>query len=350
MKLYFDKLAAHLARSPFSLYLIHGDEPWQLMQAADRLRAHARAQGHEEREVIIVNEDADWERFSESAASLSLFAERRILDLRIPNGKPGRKGGEALKAFAENPPADIFLLIQSAKLDGSATRAAWFKAVDKAGGVVALWPLPHDQLPAWLDRRLRDKGLVPDAEALRLLAERVEGNLLAADQEIERLSLLCDSGPLGAREVLDTVSNSARYSPGDLADAALTGDPARALRVLEGLLQEGVAETLLLWTLAQDIRAAARTAEAVAEGVPMERAMQAAGVWKSRYRHLARAVPRHPAGVWLAMLSMTSHIDRQIKGQAAGSVPDALATLVATLAGRDAALLQPARIGREYAF
>jgi len=337
MKLYPDKLATHLAKGAAPIYLVHGDEPLQLGEIGDRLRVHARESGFEEREVVVVNEDADWAAFRESADSLSLFAERRLIELRLPSGKPGRVGGEVLKAYAANPPPDVLLVIASAKLDRAASNSAWFKAVDKAGVTIAVQPLPAGQLPSWLGRRLRDKGLHPTPEALELIAERVEGNLLAAAQEVERLALLYPAGELDADQAVAAVADSARYALPDLALATLQGQGARAVRVLAGLRDEGVAETLVLWSLAQEIRAGARAAEAIAEGVGADAALKAAGVWRNRVGPLKLALDRHrSAPVWLSFLAACTFADRQIKGQEDGRPWDTLGRLVARLAGESA--------------
>lgn len=334
MKLYPDKLAAHLAKGAAPVYLVHGDEPFQLGEIGDRLRAHARESGFTEREVVVANEDADWAAFRESAASLSLFAERRLIDLRLPSGKPGRAGGEALKAYAADPPPDVLLLVTSARLDRAATNAAWFKAIDKVGATIAVQPLPAGQLPAWLGRRLRDKGLHPTPEALELIAERVEGNLLAAAQEVERLALLYPAGELDADQAVAAVADSARYALPDLALAALQGQDVRAQRVLAGLRDEGVAETLVLWSLVQEIRAGTRAAEAIAEGAAPDAALKAAGVWQNRTGPLKLALERHRAPtVWLSLLAACTLVDRQIKGQEEGRPWDTLGRLVVRLAG-----------------
>jgi len=341
MKLYPDKLDAHLAKAGAGggapIYLVHGDEPFQLGEIGDRLRAHARSSGFEEREVIVAVEEADWAAFRESADSLSLFAARRLIELRLPSGKPGRVGVETLKRYAADPPPDVLLLVSSAKLDRAASSSAWFKAIDKVGVTIAVQPLPAGQLPLWLGRRLRAKGLHPTPEALELVAERVEGNLLAAAQEVERLALLYPVGELGAAEIAAAVADSARYALPDLPLAALQGQSERALRILQGLRDEGVPETLVLWALAQEIRAGTRAAEAIAEGVAPDAALKAAGVWQNRVGPLKLALERHTAPVWLALLAASSRIDRQIKGQTEGRPWDTLARLVARLAGPNGA-------------
>lgn len=338
MKLYPDKLTAHLQKQTAPIYLLHGDEPLQIMELGDCLREHARTQGFEEREVLHVSDDADWSAFRESADSLSLFAERRLIELRMPTGKPGRAGADVLKQYCENPPDDILLLITSGKLERAGS-SAWFKAIDKVGVTIAVWPVPADKLSRWLAERLQRHGLRATADALSLIAERVEGNLLAADQEVARLALLYPAGELQAEQVLAAVADSARYSINDLTLAALQGNAVRALRIVRGLRDEAVAPMLVLWSLSQEIRSGARAAEAHAEGLSLDAALKAAGVWPSRAGPLRQATERHSVSAWLSMLARVSHIDRQIKGQAAGDVWDAFEALCVQLAGRGEVVL-----------
>ncbi len=333
LKLYPDKLADHLSRQLAPVYLLYGDEPFQLMQLGDQLRAHAKANGYDERQVLLANDESDWTLFRESADSMSLFSERRLIELRMPTGKPGRSGGDILKRYCADPAEDVLLIITAGKLDRSSTSSAWFKAIDKVGVTLAVWPIAAKQLLVWLKAQLQAQGLHASPEAIALIAERVEGNLLAANQEVERLSLLYPQGELTAENVLAAVVDSARYSINDLTEAALAGNAARSLHVLEGLRDEAVPTVLVLWSLTQEIRSATRAAEAIAQGVGVDKALKGAGVWQSRMAPLKNALSRHESNAWLTMLSKTSLIDRQIKGQAAGDVWDSLAELCLLLAG-----------------
>lgn len=344
MKLYPDKLEAHLKKNLAPVYLLHGDEPLQIMEIGDRLRLQARESGFDERQVIVATDENDWASFREAADSMSLFSEKRMIELRLPTGKPGRVGGEALKQYCAAAPADVMLLVTSAKLDRSAGNSAWFKALDAVGVTIGVWPIPPAQLGGWLTERLARLGLRADKQALSLIVERVEGNLLAARQEVERLALLYPPGELSSEQVLSAVSDSARYAIGDLSLAALEGQGARALRILAGLRDEAVSEVLILWALVNEIRAGARTAEAVEAGVNMDAALKTAGIWQNRAAPLKIALNRHSAKTWLSMLSACTTIDRQIKGQAAdegsGSHWDALESLTVQLAGNGKPLLQ----------
>jgi len=339
MRLYPDKLDSHLQGNIAPVYLLFGEEPLQIMEAGDAIRARARQLGFDERTVIQPTDEADWSTFREAADSLSLFAERRIIELRLPTGKPGRVGSEVLKQYCATPPDDVLLLISAGKIDGAATKSAWFKAIDKVGVNLPVYQIPIAQLGSWLKARLAARGLQADTDALALIAERVEGNLLAAVQEVERLALLHTGGPLSRDDVLDAVADSARYSIGDLSLAALNGQAKRALRILAGLHDEAVPDVLVLYALSSEIRAGARAAEAHEAGVALDSALKSAGVWQRRIPPLKQAISRHDGKSWLQMLSACSAIDRKIKGQADGSVKDAFESLVIQLAGKGELLI-----------
>lgn len=343
MKLYLDKLDAHLARGMASVYLLHGDEPLQLMEAGDKLRARAKETGFDDRTVFQPTDESDWAMVREAADSLSLFAERRIIEVRLPTGKPGKAGSDVLKHYCLSPHDDVLLIVTSAKLDRGGASSAWFKAIDKAGVTLAVYPLAVKQLAHWLKNRLLGHGLHAEPDALAMIVERVEGNMLAASQEVERLALLHTEGSISREDVLNAVADSARYSIADLSQAALNGQSARALKILHGLQQEAVADVLVLYSLSQEIRAGARAAEAIEAGVAMDAALKSAGVWQNRMGPLKLAMSRHRAAAWLSMLSTCSSIDRQIKGQQQGaahvSVWDAFSALVVRLSGTGQTLI-----------
>lgn len=346
MKLYADKLDAHLARQTAPVYLVHGDEPYQIMRLGDRLRDHAKSAGFDERQVLIANEEADWSMFREATDSLSLFAERRLLDLRLPTGKPGKKGADVLKHYCSNPAPDVLLIITSAKLDRGGTSSAWFKAIDKVGVTIAVWPIDAAKLGRWIQQEFEKRGLVADNSAVSLIADRVEGNMLAAAQEIERLALLCPSGNITADEVLSAVADSARFSIADLVQATLFGDQTKAIRVLKGLRDEAVAPVLIQWALAQEIRSGARAAEAHEQGATIDVALKGAGVWASRAGPIKVALKRHTAANWLDMLAASSQLDRLVKGHAAGDVWDMFECLCLQLAGTAKAVPMPCVMNR----
>jgi DNA polymerase III subunit delta len=332
MRLKPDQLAGHLEKGLAPVYLFTGDEPLQLMEAADAVRAAARARGFAEREVFTVEKGFDWGQVEAASDSLSLFAEQRILEVRLPTGKPGPQGSRVLEAFAGRPAEDTLLMVHAGKLDRGVQNSKWVKALEQAGVMIQVWPLSLSETAGWITRRLRARGLQPDQPAVRLLAERVEGNLMAAAQEVEKLALLRGGGPLDADGVLESVSDAARYTIYDLADAALTGDITRAVHVLNGLRGEGVEAVLILWALTREVRQLADISEKVHAGTAPAQAMK--GVWSRRQPLVRKALSRHPVGGWRALLSHCALVDRTIKGQAPGSAWDELLQLTTGIAGR----------------
>lgn len=314
MKIAPDRLTAHLDGRLAPVYLVSGDEPLQAGECCDAIRAAARAAGHTVREVLDAGSGFDWQQLAAEAAAFSLFGERKIIDLRIPGGKPGTDGGKALAAYCANPPSDSLLLITMPRLDRQQQNTKWFKAIDAAGVVVTVWPLDAQQLPGWIRQRLDAAGIRPTEDAVRALAERVEGNLLAARQEIDKLLLLHGTGPLDAAQLLAAVSDSARYDVFELVDSALRGEAARCVHILEGLRAEGAAPSVVLWALHREIAQLARIAADVATGTPADRALRDARVMSRRIGIVRRALDARPAAAWLGLLAQCHQADRAIKG------------------------------------
>ena len=328
-----DQLAAHLRKALSPLYLVYGEEPLQAQEAADAIRAAARERGYSERECLTVETGFDWDTLRQQAASLSLFAGRRLLELRLGNAKPGDAGAKALSEYATRPADDAVLLITAGQLDWSAQKTRWFTALDSAGVVVVCAPLDLRQLPAWIEKRLRARGLNPTPEAVMLLSERVEGNLLAAAQEIEKLVLTVADRQLAAEAVLAAVGDSSRYSIYDLVDAALTGQPDRVARILNGLRGEGVEPVLINWVLHQEIRVLTALAFARSQRQPLEAIFAAHKVWDKRKPLLNQALQRLTLADCRQLLRTCSWIDRAIKGAETGSPWDALLASSLRLAG-----------------
>lgn len=331
MNLRAEQLADRLGAALAPVYLVSGDEPLQQGEACDAIRAAARTQGFTERQVMHVEAGFDWKALLAEANALSLFAERKLIELRLPSGKPGSEGAKVIAAYLERPPEDTVLLIISGKLDKAAQKTQWFKAVDRAGVTVQVWPVEASELPGWIERRLRQRGLQPAPGAAALLAERVEGNLLAAAQEVEKLALSCAGGALDAEQVEAAVANSARFDAFGLVDAALLGDVPRVTRMLHGLQAEGVEPLALLWAVAREIRSLAAMAAQVEAGLPRERAM--ARVWGKRKTAVGAGLNRHNALRWQQMLRRAGRIDRIVKGAAAGNAWDELLQLTLLMAG-----------------
>jgi DNA polymerase-3 subunit delta len=333
MKLRYEQLASHLQQGLQPIYLLSGDEPLQLMEAADAIRARARELGFGEREVLHAEAGFDWSTLAAASGSLSLFAEQRLLELRLPSGKPGKEGGAALTDFAANPPPDTVLLIISGKIDGASQRSKWFKALEAAGVTLQVWPIEPAKLPGWVMGRMRARGMQPVPEAAQALAERVEGNLLAAAQEVEKLFLLYGESPIDIEQIEEGVADSARYDIFELVDTALLGDAVRTARVIEGLRAEGVEPILVLWALMREIRSLAQMAEALAQGENLERILGNFRVWEKRKAAVRAGLKRHNLKRWQILLRRAGRIDRMIKGIEPGNPWDELLQLALLMAG-----------------
>ncbi len=328
-----DQLGGHLGKELAPVYFIHGDETLLVDECADAVRAATRKQGYSDRQVFTVESGFDWQSLSAAGDSLSLFSERRVLELRLPTGKPGKEGAKVLSEYAARPPEDTLLLIISAKLEPAARKSKWVQALDKAGVSVALWPVDAAQLPAWIERRMRAHDMQPSRDALRLIAERVEGNLLAAAQEIEKLYLLNGPGALELETVTELVTDSARYDIFGLVDAALAGDALHVQRILAGLHSEGVEPVLVLWALSREIRALTGMARELQGGTALARVLASRRVWDKRKPLISGALKRIRGRQWWAMLQRCAYLDRVIKGRAPGSAWDELLQLALRLAG-----------------
>ncbi len=338
MKLSPAQLGKHLQGSLAPVYVVCGDEHLLCQEACDAIRAATRAQGFSERQVFHVETGFDWGQLIEAGASLSLFAEKRLIELRIPNGKPGDKGAAALLDYLARPADDTVLLISLPKLDGSTQKTKWAKALIEGKDVqfLQIWPVDAAQLPQWIRQRLAQVGLSADQEAVELIAARVEGNLLAAAQEIEKLKLLADAGQISADTVQAAVADSARYDVFGLIDAALHGQAAHALHMLEGLRGEGVEAPVILWALARELRLLANISQQYDQGVPLDRVFSQARppVWDKRRPLVSKALQRHDAAGWSRLLMAAQRIDEQIKGQAEGDPWIGLANICLQLSGR----------------
>jgi DNA polymerase III subunit delta len=314
MRIKPEQLASHLAKGLKPLYCIYGDEPLLILEAADQIRHTARAQGYTEREIYQVEGRFNWQTLLNAGDNLSLFSDRRFVDIRIPSGKPGADGGKALQNYSANLPADTVTLITLPKLDRQTTSAKWFGALDDAGVMIAVYPVSNEQLPRWIGERLSQQQQQADSETLRFLAQKVEGNLLAAQQEIRKLALLFPAGRLDFASVRDAVLDVARYDVFKLADALLSSDVPRLIRMLEGLRNEGEAPTLILWTITRELRILTRLKTAQNNGIAPSRLMREVGVWESRQALVERALQRVRLDTLANSLRQAAAIDRMIKG------------------------------------
>jgi len=311
------QLDEHLEQELSPVYLVCGDEDLLVLEAADRIREAARRAGIDERQVFTVDGQFDWDTLRGASESLSLFSTRKLIDLRLPTGKPGRPGGEWLRDHAANAGDDV-LLITSGHLTKQQLGTAWVKALDRAGVLVQCWPIDVGDLPRWLDDRMRARGLEPDAAAARLLAERVEGNLLAAAQEVDKLLVLKGSGPVSEDDIQRLVADSSRFDIFRLVDAALAGRPDRALRMARSLRAEGATPVLVCWAFARELRHVCAARRLLNEGGNVDGYMARNGVWQKRKQAIMGAMRQRPLAYWEKTLAACARLDRRIKGQEPG--------------------------------
>ncbi len=324
MQLRADQLEAALARGLRPLYTIHGDEPLLAQEAGDAIRAAARAAGFSERKVFTVSgAHFDWAGVLGAAQAMSLFADKQLIEIRIPGGKPGKEGADALQRYCEQVcarlPDDVLTLVTLPRLDFQQLKAAWFNALDAAGTTLRVETLARHALPAWLAQRLsrQQQRVAAGDEGQRTLAffaDRVEGNLLAAHQELQKLALLHPPGELSFAQVEAAVLNVARYDLGKLSDAVWTGQTARALRMLAGLRAEGEAAVMVHWTLAEDVRALARGQAALEAGQPLPMAIKSARVWGAKEKLLERVLPQLAGHQVARLLDAAGICDGIVKG------------------------------------
>ena len=325
MRLVPETLQRALAAGLPPAWLVAGDEPLLVGEAADAIRARARSAGYTGRDVMFVERGFDWDALLGELRSMSLFAERRIIELRMPTAKPGAEGSKALLAALAEPAPDILLLLITDKIEYTDRSAAWVKAFETHGACVDAEQLRPEQLPAWLDARMRREGLLPDADAVQLLADRCEGNLVAAHQEIERLRLLAGPGAVTVDTIAEAVAQSARYHVFQLGEAMLAGDGARCVRILEGLAAEGEEPTLVLWCVAEELRS-------ILQWTPQPggaRRLFRGG--RNRKELLASAARRLPKAKVLDLLMQATRIDAMIKGPRKSEAWGALARIAAEL-------------------
>jgi DNA polymerase-3 subunit delta len=323
-----EQLEAHLSRDLRPLYAIHGDEPLLALEAADAIRARARADGFSERVVFAAERGFHWGELAASAASLSLFGDKKLIELRLASGKPGNDGAEAIEAFCGKLPPDALTVVTLPRLDKAGQASSWFKALEEHGVVVNVYPVERARLPEWIAARLARHKQRASVETLQFLTDCVEGNLLAAHQEIQKLALLLPPGELEFDAVREAVMNVARYDALKLTEAMLSGERARLARMLEGLRGEGEASPRVLWILAEEIRAICRVQNGIAAGRPLADVLREARVWgDARQTLVGRAARKLPRAALLAALEHAAKVDRVVKGIVKGDAWDELLQL-----------------------
>ena len=335
MKINGPQLTRQLAASANPLYWVSGDETLLVQEAADQIRQYCRQRGNEEREVYHIDASTDWQSILLSANSRSLFSSSKLIELRFASGKPGERAIKPLLRYLDAPNPDCTLLAISPKLDASATRSKGFKQIEASCLIVQIWPMEAQRLPAWIAERLQRQGFDVEREALQLLAERVEGNLLAAQQEVDKLALVTEPGAtIDSAAVEQAVADSARFQIFDLSEPILRGDSRHFVRTLQGLREEGAEPTLALWTITRDLRRLIQLRQAVDRGQSPEAAMSKLGIWKKQQLPFKAALGRLTAADLASSLRKAGDIDRAIKGLSIQNPWQELLSLGMLLSGR----------------
>ena len=328
MRLRAEQVEGHVQKNFAPVYLIHGDEPLLVLEAADAVRAAARKRGHAEREVLFVERGFDWSLFVQATASQSLFGDRKIVELRLSSGRPAAAAAEALQDYAKNPNPDAVLLITMPRPEGSGWwKSGWFSAIDAAGVIIEAQPVARAQLPQWIAQRLARQRQRAGAQSLELMADRVEGNLLAAHQEIQKLALLAPEGELSPEGIRDAVSSVARYEYETLAEALYAGDFARYVLALDGLRGEGESAAGIAWRLGEELGALLRVRLEMGAGRPLDKLFLEHRIWRGAQARSERALKRFSAAQLRAAVLHMARAERASKGVGAGEPWDELLTL-----------------------
>lgn len=332
-KLRPEQLAAGLQKGLAPIYIISGDEPLLVQEACDQVRRAAKAADYLERELYHTDAGFDWQQLLTSANSLSLFADRKVIEVRMHSTKPGDKGVKVLTEYAQRPADDTLLLLIAPKFEKATQRSKWFSALETNGVLVQVWPITGAQLPRWIGQRLQQAGLKADSQAIDILASRVEGNLLAAAQEIEKLTLLTDNGFIDAELMAASVADSARYDVFGLVDKALHGDSRGAIKTLHGLKGEGTDATVILWALAREVRTLSKLSHQLEQGKSFDVAAKQSGVWDNRKALIKTALRRLKTPQLQHLLRKANAIDKSIKGMRRADTWGELMDLTLNIAG-----------------
>ncbi len=343
MRLRPDQLNSHLQRSNLApIYFVSGDEPLQKLECIDQIRMIARAQGYDERLVFNVDKTFDWNSINDASANLSLFSSRRIIELRMASPKPGKEGSKVLLDYAEQLNEDNLLIISSDKLDKSAQSNKWVKAVERVGALIQVWPVNPAQLPGWIQNRLQSQQKSITLDAARLIALRVEGNLLAAQQEINKLILLIDKDNIDIEDVIAAVADSSRYDVFDLIESAYLGDTGRTLHMLQGLKNEGTEPMTLFGAWMWEFRRLCSISHQHEAGENLERLFQSYRIWDQKKRPMNAVLQRHSSKSFDQLLKYCATIDRTLKSRRRDQAWDQFNTLLLAIAGVNTAKLRTA--------
>lgn len=332
MKLKAEDLESHLKQQLASVYIVSGDEPLQLGESVDLIRARAREQGYAERQVYSVERGFDWGQLYAGGNTLSLFSQKILLELRMASAKPGDVGAKALIEFAQHLNPDTLLIISLPKMDKATQNSKWFSALEKVGVFIQIWPVDTARLPLWIVQRMRTRGLSASRDAAQLLADRVEGNLLAAAQEIEKLALNYQ-GEVQLEQMAEAISDSVRFDVFALVEAILQGEKQRIVRILDVLRSTGVEPILVEWAVMTELRLLSQLASSAAKGKSVDQLIKEKRIWDSRARLLKMALQRSKAGYWNTLILSAARLDRTIKGMMQGNSWDELLKLSLAMGG-----------------
>lgn len=333
MKVTVDKLAANLRAAIRPSYVVSGDEPLIVQECCDLIRSTLKEHGYSERKLFHADGSFNWDEVTFSANSMSLFADKKLIEVRLAGGKPGDAGARALKSFAESPGDDTVLLLVTGRLDGSSQKTKWFKALDSVGCFVPVWPIEVAQLPGWINRRLKSAGLMASREAVDLLVQKVEGNLLAAAQEIERLKLCSTGQRIEVDHVMDDVADNSRFDVFSLIDVALAGNNTRTLRMIQGLRSEGAEILQIVGLLGRELRSLNAMSFSMHRGHSVEAVIREHKVWQKRKSMVGAALARHDRTVWSEMIRSLAVVDQLVKGIGIGDPWNELTSLLLRLSG-----------------
>ena len=330
-----EQLPAALAKKLAPIYFLSGDEPLQLGEAADAVRQAAKMASYDSREVLTVDASFSWADFLQATDSMSIFSEKKVIDLRMPTCKPGAEGSKALVNYCERLPEDTLLLISAGKLEKSAKKSKWMTALEKHGVAVQVWPLDGSALMQWLQQRLQRRGLLVERTGVAIIAACVEGNLLAAAQEIEKLYVLYGQGSISDTQVQEAVADGSRYDVFNLVDAALSGRIERVLKILSGLQHEGIAAPIVLWALAREVRNLIHIKRKVEAGQAKNTVFMQYQVWGDRQKLVNHALAKLKQKNLRTGLLIAAQADRQIKGAQQGDYWESLLQIALMLTGKD---------------
>lgn len=341
MKVYPEKLKAFIKKAPGNIYIVSGDDPLLVQESSDLIRRELKSAGYTERELYHVTANFDWEQILLSANSLSLFADKKLIEIRMPGGRPGDKGAKALTQFSASSPEDVVLLLITARLDANIQKTKWFKTLEKNAAWVNLWPIDAKNLPGWIAQRMKNAGLVAGKDVISLLCDKIEGNLLAAVQEIEKLKLTADNGRVDIKHIVEDVADSSHYDVFKLIDAACSGNARKTIKIVQGLKNEGVEILQLLGMVARETRNLGLMASKLNQGQDLNSVLRSQHVWQARKPLITRILRTHDYPTLARIHHRLSSVDRMVKGAESGNPWDELSSLLLHLSGRKDTLQRP---------